>query len=111
MSSGLVVLINGSMPVRASGRGGLLLRSDPAHAGSLVTATAGRRFEVCVAGAGWLHRAPEVRRSRTTKLQRWVCHGLAYARSLAPKRGALDPSPADMAVEIMSSLDIHKLLC
>jgi hypothetical protein len=86
MFGGLAFLINGNMSVSASGGGGLMLRCDPGeteelrskpHAGPLEMR--GRVMD------GWLRVAAEgVRTER--QLERWVALGVAYARSLPPKR-------------------------
>jgi TfoX/Sxy family transcriptional regulator of competence genes len=84
MFGGLAFLVNGHLAVSASGRGGLLLRVDPAAAESLLGPSASR-FEMRGRElAGWLHvRAEAVETDE--QLREWVAHGLAYARSLPPK--------------------------
>lgn len=85
MFGGLAFLVSGNMPVSASSRGGLLLRSDPAQAESLVTEPHVRRFEMRGREMdGWLRIDSEALVTED-ELQRWVSHGLTYARSLAPK--------------------------
>lgn len=85
MFGGLAFLINGNMSVSASGRGGLMLRCDPAetddlrckpHAGPLEMR--GRVMD------GWLRVDPDGLRTKD-QLRRWVDRGVAYARSLPPK--------------------------
>jgi hypothetical protein len=85
MFGGLAFLINGNMSVSASGRGGLMLRCDPAetddlrrkpHAGPLEMR--GRVMD------GWLRVDPDGLRTKD-QLGRWVDRGVAYARSLPPK--------------------------
>ena len=86
MFGGLAFLVGGNMAVAASGQGGILVRVDPAESGELTattTATAmemrGRRM------AGWLRvDAPDV--ETDSELADWVERGLAYARTLPPKR-------------------------
>ena len=85
MFGGLAFLVNGNMAVSASGQGGLMVRSDPGRAGSLVDQQHVRR--VVMRGRemdGWLRVDVELL-EQDDELERWVNHGLAYARSLAPK--------------------------
>lgn len=85
MFGGLAFLVDGNLAVSASGKGGLLLRVDPARAESLL---ADSQVERAVMGgrtmSGWLRVAPDlVRTSR--QLSRWVRVGVSCARSLPPK--------------------------
>lgn len=82
---GLAFLINGNMAVSASGRGGLMLRVDPAESSALVAkphaermVMRGREME------GWLRIDPDGLRTKRD-LQRWVKVGVAYAHSLPSK--------------------------
>jgi hypothetical protein len=85
MFGGLAFLVRGNMAVSASGRGGLLLRCDPADTASLVDQRHVRRFEMRGREMdGWLHVDVEVLQT-DDDLRRWVTHGLAYARSLPAK--------------------------
>src|SRR4051812_22606581 len=86
MFGGLAFLINGNMAVSASGQGGLLLRVDPAETEAMLSdpnagpfVMRGREMD------GWLRIDPN---GLTTArhLKRWVTVGVAYARSLPPKR-------------------------
>ena len=85
MFGGLAFLINGNMAVSASGQGGLLLRIDPTQAEALVSEEHVQRFEMRGREMdGWLRvDTPAVQTDDA--LRRWVKHGVAYARSLAPK--------------------------
>jgi TfoX N-terminal domain len=86
MFGGLAFLINGNMAVSASGQGGLLLRVDPADTGALLSDPNARRFVMRGREMdGWLRTYPH---GLTTnrQLKRWVARGVAYARSLPPKR-------------------------
>lgn len=82
MFGGLAFLVSGHLAVSAGGRGGLLLRCDPAQTDALladarVTPFMMRGREL----SGWLH--VEVDESvRDDELSRWVEHGVGYARSL-----------------------------
>jgi hypothetical protein len=86
MFGGLAFLINGNMAVGASGRGGLLLRVDPAETEALVRDPHASRFEMRGrAMNGWLRIDPDGL-TTSRQLKRWVGRGVAYARSLPPKR-------------------------
>lgn len=85
MFGGLAFLMAGNMAVSASGRGGILVRVDPAESDVLLATTAatlmvmgGRSMD------GWLHvAADEI--GTEEQLGPWVERGVAYARSLGPK--------------------------
>jgi hypothetical protein len=82
MFGGLAFLVNGNMAVAASGQGGILVRVDPAESAELVSATGAE--EMVMRGrsmAGWLRVEPA-----EDELPGWVERGVAYARSLPPKR-------------------------
>jgi TfoX/Sxy family transcriptional regulator of competence genes len=86
MFGGLAFLINGNMAVSASGQGGLLLRVDPAETEELVADPNARRFEMRGREMdGWL-RVDTDGMSSDRRLEQWVARGVAYARSLPPKR-------------------------
>ena len=87
MFGGLAFLIDGNMSVAASGRGGLLVRIDPADGPRLVddvTVTPmvmqGREM------SGWLFVAATAVES-DSGLAEWVDRGVSYARSLPAKKG------------------------
>lgn len=85
MFGGHAFLINGNLAVSASGRGGLLLRVDPAQAESLVDEPHVGPFEMRGRPMnGWLRVDPEVLGS-DDELRGWVRHGVGYARSLRPR--------------------------
>ena len=86
MFGGLAFLINGNMAVAASGKGGLLLRCDPAETEALVAEPDAGRFEMRGKEMdGWLRvDAPAIKTDKG--LRRWVQVGVGYARSLPPKR-------------------------
>ena len=85
MFGGLAFLINGNMAVAASGKGGLLLRCDPAETDTHVAEPDTGRFEMRGREMdGWLRVDPEAI-DADGELQRWVRVGVAYARSLPPK--------------------------
>jgi TfoX N-terminal domain len=86
MFGGLAFLIGGHMAVAASGQGGLLVRVDPEETETLAGRQHARPFEMRGREMqGWLRVDPEgVRTPR--QLEPWVRRGVAYARSLPPKR-------------------------
>lgn len=85
MFGGLAFLVNGNMAVSASGRGGLLLRVDPAQTETLVHRSGAERFEMRGRKMdGWLRIAPSAVRTRRD-LSRWVRIGVDYASGLTPK--------------------------
>jgi TfoX/Sxy family transcriptional regulator of competence genes len=86
MFGGLAFLINGHMSVSASGRGGLLLRCDSAETDALLGKPFAGPFEMRGRVMdGWLRVDADGLRSKA-QLERWVARGVAYARSLPPKR-------------------------
>jgi TfoX/Sxy family transcriptional regulator of competence genes len=86
MFGGLAFLIGGNMSVSVSGQGGLLLRCDPAATDALLGKPYARSFEMRGRVMdGWLRVDAEGLRTRS-QLERWVARGVAYARSLPPKR-------------------------
>ncbi len=86
MFGGLAFLIGGNMAVGVSGKGGLMVRVDPAETDTLVAKPHAQPFEMRGRPMqGWLRvDADGVRTKR--QLEPWVRRGVAYARSLPPKR-------------------------
>jgi TfoX/Sxy family transcriptional regulator of competence genes len=85
MFGGLSFLIGGHMSVSISGRGGLLLRCDPAETEALRAKPHAGPFEMRGrVMEGWLRVAPEGVKTKR-QLERWVARGVAFARSLPPK--------------------------
>ena len=85
MFGGLAFLINGNMSVSASGQGGLLLRVDPEQSDGLLDRPHAEPFVMRGrAMQGWMRIAPEGVKTKR-QLERWVVHGVDYARSLPPK--------------------------
>lgn len=85
MFGGLAFLIDGHMTVAASGRGGLLLRADPARAADLAedpsaspAVMGGRTMD------GWLRVDIDARASEA-ELAAWVEPAVVYVRSLPAK--------------------------
>jgi hypothetical protein len=86
MFGGLAFLIGGHMSVSASGRGGLLVRVDPAQTQALLGKPHAEPFETRGrAMDGWLRVDAEGVATKR-QLERWVARGVAHARSLPPKR-------------------------
>ena len=86
MFGGLAFLVGGNMAVAASGQGGLLVRVDPGDSDKLVARTGARPMEMRGREMrGWLRVDSEDVRSAPA-LATWVDRGIAYARSLPPKR-------------------------
>jgi hypothetical protein len=86
MFGGLAFLINGNMAVSASGQGGLLVRVARDQTDRLASRAHVRPFEMRGRSMpGWLR--VEVEGVRTKRqLETWVARGVAYARSLPPKK-------------------------
>jgi TfoX/Sxy family transcriptional regulator of competence genes len=86
MFGGLAFLIGGNMAVAASGRGGVLVRVDPAESDRLVATTNARLMEMRGRRMkGWLRVDPDDVRTQR-QLTKWVKLGATYARSLPAKR-------------------------
>jgi len=84
MFGGLGFLVGGNMAVAASGRGGLMVRVDPAQAESLIDGTIA--VQMVMGGRemkNWLRVDTES--VDDAALQEWIERGVAYARSLPPK--------------------------
>jgi TfoX N-terminal domain len=86
MFGGLAFLVGGHMSVSASGRGGLLLRVPPEETDMLLAKPHAGPFEMRGKTMdGWLRIDPEGVRTKR-QLESWVKRGVAYARSLPPKK-------------------------
>lgn len=86
MFGGLAFLVKGHMTVAASGQGGLLVRADPAESADLVETTPATEMEMRGRTmAGWL-RLDSADVETDEELSAWVDRGVAFARSLPPKR-------------------------
>ena len=86
MFGGLAFLVAGHMSVAASGQGGLMVRIDPEATDALVAKSHARPLEMRGrAMQGWLRVDAEGLRTKR-QLEPWVKRGVAYARSLPPKR-------------------------
>jgi TfoX/Sxy family transcriptional regulator of competence genes len=86
MFGGLAFLIGGNMSVAASGQGGLMVRVDPDETEALVARPHARPFEMRGRQMdGWLRVDDDGVRTKR-QLEPWVKRGVAYARSLPPKR-------------------------
>jgi TfoX/Sxy family transcriptional regulator of competence genes len=85
MFGGLAFLIAGNMSVSVSGRGGLMLRCDPAETEELRRKPHAGPFEMRGRVMdGWLRVDPEGLHTKR-QLERWVTRGVTYARSLPAK--------------------------
>ena len=86
MFGGLAFLVAGHMSVAASGQGGLMARVEPDATSALLAKPHVQPFEMRGREMrGWLRvEADGVRTKR--QLEPWVRRGVAYARSLPPKR-------------------------
>jgi TfoX/Sxy family transcriptional regulator of competence genes len=85
MFGGLAMLLDGNMAVVVRGRGGLMVRVDPAHADKLLaepgveaTEMRGRVMR------GWITVDPAACEEDAT-LRRWVERGISYTRTLPAK--------------------------
>jgi TfoX/Sxy family transcriptional regulator of competence genes len=87
MFGGLAFLVGGNMSVAASGQGGMLVRVDPDDTDELLGEPGAEEFDMGGRGPmkGWLRVNPGVLDDDAT-LQAWVKRGVAYARSLPPKK-------------------------
>ena len=86
MFGGLAFLVDGSMAVAASREGRILVRVDPAEADPLLDDPRVEPMEMRGrAMKGWLLVDAEAVGSEE-QLEGWVRRGVAYARSLPPKR-------------------------
>ncbi|MFC4125325.1 TfoX/Sxy family protein [Nocardia rhizosphaerae] len=86
MFGGLAFLIGGNMAVAASGKGGLMVRVDPADSAELVDGDAvapmvmgGREMR------GWL-RVSTAAVAEDAALRSWVERGVGFAGTLPPKK-------------------------
>ena len=85
MFGGLSFLVGGHMAVGASGKGGLMVRCDPADTESLLAQPGASPFEMRGKSMdGWL-RVTSDAVADDTALAQWIDIGTAYARSLPPK--------------------------
>ena len=85
MFGGLAFLVGGHMAVAASGKGGLMVRCDPADSDRLVGEAGASRMEMRGREMdGWLRVSSDAV-DDDTALERWVGVGTSYAQSLPPK--------------------------
>ncbi|GAA1873106.1 TfoX/Sxy family protein [Pseudonocardia ailaonensis] len=86
MFGGLAFLLNGHMAVAASGRGGLMVRVDPARAPELLERPGCTRM---VMGGremdGWLRVSGSPEIDEVDGLEDWVAEGVGFVRTLPPK--------------------------
>src|SRR4051794_7201843 len=85
MFGGLAFLLNGHMSVSASGKGGLLVRLDPAEADKALEREHVERMEMGGRSMdGWLRVAPEGLNTKR-QLEPWVKRSVRFVRTLPPK--------------------------
>ena len=85
MFGGLAFLIDGHMSVAAT-RDGLMVRVEPADTDELLAKPHAQPFEMRGRDLrGWLRVEPDGVRTKR-QLEPWVRRGVAYARSLPPKK-------------------------
>lgn len=85
MFGGCAFLLAGNMLGAASGRGGLMLRVDPAVGAGLLDGEQVRRFEMNGRELdGWLH-IDETLVETEAGLREWLGHALAFVRTLPAK--------------------------
>ena len=85
MFGGLAFLVGGHMAVAASGKGGLMLRCDPADSERLVDEPGASRMVMRGKEMdGWL-RVTAVAVADDRDLERWIRIGTSYAGSLPAK--------------------------
>jgi hypothetical protein len=83
MFGGLAFLAGGSMAVAVSGKGGLMVRCEPAETDALLARAGRGRVRDARAPAGRLAARGRGRRRRPrTTCRAWVDRGVRYARSL-----------------------------
>jgi hypothetical protein len=86
MFGGLAFLVGGHMSVTASRQGGLMVRIDPDETDALLAKPHTGPFEMRGRPLdGWLRVDAEGVKTKR-QLEPWVERGVAYARSLPPKR-------------------------
>lgn len=84
MFGGLAFLIGGHMAIAASGRGGILVRTDPADAGRFLAEGAEPMEMRGRAMTGWLRVGADAV-AADERLLVWVERGTAFAESLPAK--------------------------
>jgi TfoX N-terminal domain len=85
MFGGLAFMIDGNMAISASGKGGALIRVDPADCGTLIeTTTATPAIMGGREMPGWL-RVSSDDLETDEQLTQWVSRAVSHARSLPPK--------------------------
>jgi hypothetical protein len=85
MFGGLAFLVGGHMAVAASGKGGLMVRCDPADSDRLVTEPGASRMEMRGREMdGWLRVTGEALADDGV-LAEWVRVGASYAGTMPPK--------------------------
>jgi TfoX/Sxy family transcriptional regulator of competence genes len=86
MFGGLAMLLDGNMAVVIRGKGGLMLRIDPAQQDALLSSPGAA--EAVMRGRpmrGWITVAPEACASES-QLRTWIDRAVTFTRTLPPKR-------------------------
>jgi TfoX/Sxy family transcriptional regulator of competence genes len=85
MFGGLAFLLGGHLAVSASGKGGLMVRVEPAETAAFLAEPGTSPMEMGGRGPvdGWLRVSTDAVADEDS-LSRWVERGVAYARSLPP---------------------------
>jgi TfoX/Sxy family transcriptional regulator of competence genes len=82
MFGGLAMLLNGNMAVVIRGKGGLMVRVDPATSEQLLTEPGTEPMRMRgTSVAGWI-TVDESACAKAADLKRWVTRGMRYTRSL-----------------------------
>lgn len=85
MFGGLAFMVDGNLAVAASGRGGLLVRTDPTDSEELLALTGVEPMEMRGRPmAGWLFVGPEALDGENA-VDGWVARALAFVADLPPK--------------------------
>lgn len=85
MFGGLAFLVHGNMAAAATSKGALMLRVDPSETDALVTERGAERMEMRGRSMnGWITVDPSVL-DTAAALERWLEHGVGYARTFPPK--------------------------
>jgi TfoX/Sxy family transcriptional regulator of competence genes len=85
MFGGLAMMLNGNMAVVIRGKGGLMVRVDPAESDRLLAERGARATEMRGSTMrGWITIEASAC-TKTADLRRWVARGIGYARGLPAK--------------------------
>jgi TfoX/Sxy family transcriptional regulator of competence genes len=86
MFGGLGMLLHGNLAVAVRGKGGLLVRVDPDRSAEVLSEPGAKLMKMRgKAMKGWITVEPGAC-EKPADVRRWVKRGVAYAKSLPPKR-------------------------